>query len=117
MALPGWVRGAPGPGAAVAVVVQPQVCIAARVQQRCSPPGARALPAALPAAAVTGRVHPLERAAVAAAMRGQPVDAFADTSDALMRGVMDMPLQRPPWREAYASLRLPRLDRTTRFFG
>ena len=50
-------------------------------------------------------------------MRGQPVDAFADASDALMRGVMGMPLQRPPWREAYASLRLPRLDRVTRFFG
>jgi hypothetical protein len=28
-----------------------------------------------------------------------------------------MPLQRPPWREAYAYLRLPRLDRVTRFFG
>jgi hypothetical protein len=28
-------------------------------------------------------VHPLERAAVAAALRGQPVDAFADASDAL----------------------------------
>jgi hypothetical protein len=28
-----------------------------------------------------------------------------------------MPQQRPPWREAYASLRLPRLDRITRFFG
>ncbi len=68
---------------------------------------------ALPAAAVTGRVHPLERAAVVTAMRGQPVDAFADASDALMRGVMGMPLQRPPWREAYASLRLPRLDRIT----
>jgi hypothetical protein len=28
-----------------------------------------------------------------------------------------MPLQRPPWREIYASLRLPRLDRITRFIG
>ncbi len=69
------------------------------------------------AAAVTGRVHPLERAAVAEALRGQPVDVFADASDALMRGVMDMPLQRPPWREAYESLRLPRLDKITRLFG
>jgi hypothetical protein len=50
-------------------------------------------------------------------MRGQPVDAFADASDALMRGVMGMPLQRPPWREAYASLRRPRLDRISSFFG
>jgi hypothetical protein len=73
--------------------------------------------AALPAAAVTGRVHPLERAAVAAALRGQPVDAFADASDALMRGVLDVPLQQPPWRQAYESLRLSRLDRLTRFFG
>jgi hypothetical protein len=28
-----------------------------------------------------------------------------------------MPLKRTPWREAYASLRLPRLDRITRIFG
>ena len=28
-----------------------------------------------------------------------------------------MPLQQPPWREAYESLRLPRLDMITRFFS
>jgi hypothetical protein len=28
-----------------------------------------------------------------------------------------VPLQQPPWRQAYDSLRLSRLDRLTRFFG
>jgi hypothetical protein len=84
-------------------------CVLLRVRNRSAcrrPPEPAAV--ALPAAAVTGRVHPLERAAVAAALRGQSsVDAFADASnasDALMRGVMDMPLQRPPWREALCVL-------------
>jgi hypothetical protein len=64
-------------------------------------------------------VHPLERAAAAAARRGQPVDAFADASDLLLLGVLGVPVQRPPWRKAYyESLRLPsRLDRVTRHFG
>jgi hypothetical protein len=94
-------------------------CVLLRVRNRSARRRApEPAPAALPAAAVTGRVHPLERAAVAAsALRGQPVDAFADASDALMRGVMGLPLQQPPWREAYASLRLPRLDRITIFLG
>ena len=93
-------------------------CVLLRARSRSArrgPPEAAA--AALPASAVTGRVHPLERAAVAAALRGQPVDAFADASDALMRGVLDMPLQQPPWRTAYESLRLSRLDRLTSFLA
>jgi hypothetical protein len=108
---------APTHRAAVAVTVQQ--CVRLRVRSRSArrrapEPAAAALPAADP---LTGRVHPLERAAAAAALRGQPVDAFADASDALMRGVMYMPLQRPLWREAYASLRLPRLDTITRLFA
>ena len=36
---------------------------------------------------VTGRVHPLERAAAAAAQRGLHAEGFADASDALLRGM------------------------------
>ena len=43
--------------------------------------------------------------------------AFADASDILLLGVLDVPVQRPPWRKAYEALGLPRLDRITRHFG
>jgi hypothetical protein len=73
------------------------------------------------AAAVTGRVHPLQRAAAAAAQRGQHTAGFADASDALLRGVvLEGPIQHPAWHAAYESLTLavPRLDtRLTRHFG
>ena len=71
-------------------------------------------------AVVTGRVHPLERAAAAAAQRGQHAEGFADASDALqdLRGVvLEGPIQHPAWHAAYESLTLPRLDRLTRHFG
>jgi hypothetical protein len=72
--------------------------------------------AALPTAAVTGRVHPLERAAAAAVQRSV-ASQWMLLLMPLLRGVLDMPLQQPPWQEAYKSLQLPRLDRLTRFFG
>ena len=69
-------------------------------------------------AVVTGRVHPLERGAAAAAQRGQHAEGFADASDALLRGVvLEGPIQHPAWHAAYESLTLPRLDRLTRHFG
>ncbi len=41
-----------------------------------------------PAVVVTGWVHPLERAAAAAAQRGEHTEGFADASDALLFGVV-----------------------------
>ncbi len=71
-----------------------------------------------PAAVVTGRVHPLERAAAAAAQRGQHTECLADVSDALLLGVvLEGPIQHPAWHAAYELLRLPRLDRLIRHFG
>jgi hypothetical protein len=61
------------------------------------------------AAVVTGRVHPLQRAAAAAAQRGQHTAGFADVSDALLRDVvLEGPIQHPAWHVAYESLTLPR---------
>jgi hypothetical protein len=72
-------------------------------------------------AVVTGRVHPLQRAAPAAAQRGQHAEGFADASDALLRGVvLEGTIQHPAWHAAYESLSLPtlpRLDILTRHFG
>lgn len=69
-------------------------------------------------AVITGRVHPLERAAAAAQKRGQHSGVFADSYDALLVGVeAAVAVLPPPWRLAYQALRLRRLDRVTRHFG
>jgi hypothetical protein len=62
-----------GSGGLLALEQRWQSCVLLRVRSRSArrrepEPAA----AALPAATVTGRVHPLERAAAAAALRGQP---------------------------------------------
>jgi hypothetical protein len=70
-------------------------------------------------AVATGRVHPLERAAAAAQQRGKRSEAFADSYDALLVGVLEagVAAPQPSWRLAYQALRLRRLDRVTRHFG
>ena len=88
-----------------------------RSARRRAPEAALVTTPVMPAAAVAGRVHPLERAAAATARRGQPMEAFADASDMLLLGVLDGSVQRPSWHKAYESLGLPRLDRVTRHFG
>jgi hypothetical protein len=78
-----YFRGADGPRAAVAVVVQQEVCVAScacATEVLAAGCQDRPLLLCLLQPAVTGRVHPLERVAGVAALRGQPVNAFADAS-------------------------------------
>ncbi len=92
--------------------------------QKCPPQGARAGRCCAacgsgewPGASLWSAV---ELCSCSSAARGQPVDAFADASDVLLRGlVLGMPLQQrllPPWPEAYAALQLPRLNGIAVFF-
>ena len=93
-------------------------CVSLRARDRTGRRRVEPAVSAEPAAVVAGRVHPLERAAAAAERRGQRAEGFEDASDALLVGVgLDGGAQRPAWCKAYASLRLPRLDRVTRHFG
>jgi hypothetical protein len=95
-----------------------RLCAQARSARRRMVAAAPAVP--LDAGAViTGRVHPLERAAAAAQQRGQRSGVFADSyHDALLVGVeAAVAVPPPPWRLAYQALRLRRLDRVTRHFG
>ncbi len=96
-------------------------CSRLRTQTRSGRRRVEAASAAVPVAAgavITGRVHPLERAAAAAQQRGQPSGAFADSFDALLVVVeAEVAAPQPPWRLAYQALRLRRLDRVTKHFG
>ena len=92
-------------------------CVSLRARQRTARRRVVEVADTPPVAAVTGRVHPLERAAAAAEQRGQCMTAFADASDTLLLGIAAGPALHPPWRKAYVSLRLARLDRLTRHFG